>query len=265
MAQQKKLSIFLFIVIALQHIDNANTKCVEVKLFIQANYLEQSVRKAFRHIKIIETSSSFKKNYEKVAASASVSASYGGFSGSASAAYEGVTEAAVSSSKSRHVEQTTETTFDPSQNQIIEKILITVSIDGRTAKTITQDIVDVVDEKNSPTHLELRKRAEDYISYNYGDIQGGTVRKNTYQATTCVKVNYVLKLANQECTSNAIIHNLYECKLAIRQLNLRFIRSEDEPDAPKGCYKYAGGTNSYWNTRSPGKVSWKYNAICKAD
>ena len=171
MAQQKKLSFFLFFVIALQNIENANTKCVQVKLFIRANYLEQSVRKAYLHIKYIETSSSFKKNYEKLAVSAAIEGSGGGFSGAASASYLGVTESAVSTSESKHVEQTTETTFDRGQNQIIEKISITVTIDGRTAKSITQDIVDVVDEKNSPSLLDLRKKAEDYISYNYGNIQ----------------------------------------------------------------------------------------------
>lgn len=196
MAQQKKLSIFVLFVIVLQNIDNANTECIgiEVKLFIRAEYLESSVREDFKHTTNIQTSSTFKSNYKKLAVSASVSGSGAGFSGSASASYEAVTDSALENSGSSHKEKKTMTKFDDGQNQIIRKILTRVTIDGLKAQTITSDIVDSVNENDSPSPEKLRNWAADYINYTYGDKDGNHdgIRKNTYTETTCVQVSEII-------------------------------------------------------------------------
>ena len=186
MVPQKELSVFLLVFILLQTFDNAHTACTSVKLFVKAEYRESSVRETYTHTKITESSSSFKRNYNSVSGSASVSASYGGFSGSASASYNEVTESALAISGSRSEENTNRVTYDPGFNQIIQVITTTVTINGRSAKTTTRDIVDVVAEENSPSLSDLRNHAEEYIRYNFGDIPGGIVRQNTYEATACV-------------------------------------------------------------------------------
>ena len=78
-----------------------------------------------------------------------------------------------------------------------------------------------------------------------------------------VSVNYVVKPANQLCTGNEIIDNEQECKLAILQLNLRFVGTWSVDEKPKGCYKYHAGTSSYWNTHSTGAANEGNQPICK--
>jgi hypothetical protein len=188
MVPQKQLSIFLLGIILLQIIDSANTACTPVKLHINVEYFESSIRKDYQHSIIRTSSSSFRSNFDSLSVSASVAGSGGGFSGSASASYSEVTESAMSMSKSRDVTKTSEITYGPGQNHIIRVITNTVTINGRSVKIETRDIVDEILVKDSPSRSDMRKQAENYIKYHYGDIKGGKVRRNTYEASTCVKV-----------------------------------------------------------------------------
>ena len=78
-----------------------------------------------------------------------------------------------------------------------------------------------------------------------------------------VSVNYVVKQANQLCTGNEIIDNEDECKLAIRQLNLSFVRTWSVSTFPKGCWNYKIGGTSYWNPTSTGAAHSVCKPICK--
>ena len=87
-----------------------------------------------------------------------------------------------------------------------------------------------------------------------------------YRIFILISGNYVLKPANQVCTSNEIIDNVDECKLAISQLNVQFIGSQSSGSHPKGCWTFipsVGSTNAFWNTHSSGSAYVNANAICK--
>merc|ERR1712080_160084 len=68
---------------------------------------------------------------------------------------------------------------------------------------------------------------------------------------------------NQECTSNNIIDNENECKIATGQLNLDYGGTDTWNNYPKGCFK--GHAYTFWNTHSYGSANIKAAAICKAD
>ena len=166
----------------------AEPNCVPVTMFIRAEYFEQAVQSAFRHTKIIETSSNFTNNFHKLATSAEISATFSAFSGSAKAAYEDVTESVLQSNESKHNETSEKATFNPAFLQILRKITTEVSIDGRTAKTTTREFVDSVKTKKALSQEELKKKGEDYITYNYGHLVNGTVTRNTYLAEACIQL-----------------------------------------------------------------------------
>ena len=77
-----------------------------------------------------------------------------------------------------------------------------------------------------------------------------------------VSVNYFVKPANQLCTSNDIIDNEEECKLASRQLNLNFAHTMSVSKYPKGCLTYQT-SYSYWNSHSTGAANARHQPICK--
>jgi len=186
MAAVKVLSIGLLLILVAKNIVDVSAKCTPITLTVMAEYRESSLIKDYKHTRLITSSSSFKRNFESLDTSASVSASYGGFSGEASASFSQVSESAVSTTKSRDETKTTEVTYAEGQNHIIEKITKIVTIDGRSATVITQDIVDVVPVADSPSYSQLRRKGEDYIDYNYGGARGGKIRNNVYTESTCL-------------------------------------------------------------------------------
>ena len=83
-----------------------------------------------------------------------------------------------------------------------------------------------------------------------------------------ISEQYVLKEANELCTSIEVIDEVKECKSAIAYLKKRgsdiaFRRMESTAIYPKGCYKYTGGTYAYWNTYNSGTPNNHGQPICK--
>ena len=82
---------FIFITFFSSSVAN-NEKCVHVSLRVTAEFFEKSYKSASKYNKLITASSSFRKDYNKLAVAAEVSVSYGAFSGGAKASFEGITE-----------------------------------------------------------------------------------------------------------------------------------------------------------------------------
>ena len=99
----------------------------------------------------ITSSSSFRKNYKSLATSVEINRSYGGFSGSAKAAYDEVTDSVEANSEEREEVNTNWKTYNPDFLQIQRKITTVVSIDGKVAKMIDKEIGDSVPSENSLT------------------------------------------------------------------------------------------------------------------
>jgi len=186
MAAVKLLSICLLLILVIINIGDVRAKCTPIALNVKAEFSESSLRKDYKHTRLVTSSSSFRQNFDKIDVSASLSGSYGGFSAEASASFSEVSESASSTTKSRDETKTSEVTYAPGQNHIIRKLSKTVTIDGRSASVITQDFVDVIAVEDSPSYSQLRKMGEDYIAYNYGGISGGKIRNNVYTASACV-------------------------------------------------------------------------------
>ena len=122
-----------------------------------------------------------------------------------------------------------------------------------------------VDRNTSPTTTMLFKDTNTTLL----TTTTSTERNTTQGTTPNIRVNYFFTLENQECTSNEIIDNLDECKLASSLLNLQepkklsttYYKSENYP---KGCWKLKQSRQSYWNTHSYGAANSVAQAICKA-
>jgi len=186
MAALKLLSICLLLILVTINIGDVRAKCTPIALTVKAEFSESSLRSDYKHTRLVTSSSSFRRNFDRLDVSASVSGSYAGFSAEASASFSEVSESAASSTKSRDETKTSKVTYAPGQNHIIRKLSKTVTIDGRSASVITQDFVDVIAVEDSPSYSQLRKMGEDYIAYNYGGIRGGKIRNNVYTASACV-------------------------------------------------------------------------------
>jgi len=187
MTALNQLIIGLLLVVVTANIGNVNCKCTPIKLNIKAEYLVSSLLADYKHTRDISSSSSFKRNYDSLDTSATVSGNYGGFSGSASASFSKVSEAETSNSQLTDRTRTTKVTYSKGQNHVIEKLTETVTINGRSKTIVSREIKYPVLVKDSPSHSQLRKMGEDYIQYNYGGIRGGKIRRNTYEATACIE------------------------------------------------------------------------------
>lgn len=169
--------------------DAVARRCIPTTIRVKAEFFERSEAQLKQHFKIIESSSRFRKNYEKLATSAEISASYGAFSGSAKAAYEGVTDVTESNSGSSHVETSKDVKYHSKFIRIQRVITTEVSIDGSVGRRVEKDLVDSVHIDDHETKDELRQRGEDYIRYNFGYLAnkaGATLRGNVYEASACV-------------------------------------------------------------------------------
>jgi len=169
--------------------DAVARRCIPTTIRVKAEFFERSEAQLKQHFKIIESSSRFRKNYEKLATSAEISASYGAFSGSAKAAYEGVTDVTESNSGSSHVETSKDVKYHSKFIRIQRVITTEVSIDGSVGRRVEKDLVDSVHIDDHETDDELRQRGEDYIRYNFGYLAnkaGATLRGNVYEASACV-------------------------------------------------------------------------------
>ena len=76
-----------------------------------------------------------------------------------------------------------------------------------------------------------------------------------------------MKRPNELCTDEELIHNLDECKSAIRYLknlgsDIAFVETESSMIDPKGCYKYTN-SESYWNTHPSGAANKYAEVICR--
>jgi hypothetical protein len=78
-----------------------------------------------------------------------------------------------------------------------------------------------------------------------------------------ILVPYFMKPGNELCTSTDIIDTLEECQDAISNLKLTLIKTKSDPNRPKGCYAWRGGTDAYWNTASSGIKHSMAHPICK--
>ena len=77
---------------------------------------------------------------------------------------------------------------------------------------------------------------------------------------------YVLKAANELCSSTGVIDNLDECISSIGYLKqhgveVDFERRESTEEWPKGCYKSVFW--AYWNPHSSGNANDDAQPICK--
>jgi len=165
-------------------------RCIPISVRVKAEFFERSITKDSRHYKLVESSESFRQNYEKLATSAEISASFSAFSGSAKAAYEGVTDSVVSNKGSRHEEHSKEVTYNPNFLQIQRVVTTEVTIDGKLAKSVEKDYVDSVSIDAHETADELTKRGEKYIRYNFANLaraRGANLRGNVYEASACIK------------------------------------------------------------------------------
>lgn len=171
-------------------------RCIPTSLRVKAEFFELSITKASKHHKLIESSSNFVREYEKLAASAGYSVGFEGFGVSLQAAYEGVKDKSESKSKLRHEEKSKEKDYNPLFLQIKRVITTDVNIDGSSARIIEEDFVDTVSISKPETSDELKKRGEEYIRYNFGrwaDKEGATIYQNVYEANNCVKQDPVEK------------------------------------------------------------------------
>jgi len=179
---------FIFITVFGSSVAN-NEKCVDVSLRVTAEFFEKSYESAFKYNKLITASSSFRKDYNKLAVAAEVSVSYGAFSGAAKASYEGITDTFDQMSSSRHEEKYHEEHYKPGFLQIERKITTEVIIDGNVAKSVERELVDSVPIEKSESPQQLRQRANEYMIKNFGylaDENGAELRGHVYTAEACV-------------------------------------------------------------------------------
>jgi len=177
----------LLLVLVAENIANVNSKCTRVQLVVKAEYLESGLEKDSKYTRVASKSTSFERSYNNLDISATVSGSYGGFSGSASASFSQTSDFEQSRSESSDITKKTEVTYAKGQNHLVEKVTKTVTIDGQSKTVISREPKDFYLVKDSPTIKEMRKKGEDYIRYNFGGIPGGKIRKNVYSASACIK------------------------------------------------------------------------------
>jgi hypothetical protein len=158
-----------------------------VRVSVRVSYRESSVQEDYSHHKEVQSHSSFKERYDSLDVSASASGSYGGFSASASAAYNDVASSKDSSSSHQELEKTRWTKFKPGFLQVVRVITREVSIAGIASKTITTDYVDSVRIENDLSTNELRKREDDYLKRNFGHSKKGKIQGSTYTEESCMK------------------------------------------------------------------------------
>lgn len=185
MTALNQLIIGLLMVVVTANIGNVHGKCTPIKLNIKAEYLVSSLLTDYKHTRDISSSSSFQRNYDSLDVAATVSGSYGGFSGSASASFSEVSETETSNSRLTDKTRTTKVTYSKGQNHVVQVITKTVTINGRSKTVVSREIRYPVLVKDSPSLSQLRKKGEEYIQYNYGGL-GGKIRRNTYEATACI-------------------------------------------------------------------------------
>jgi len=197
-------ALVLFFTLFIGEGSTARPKCLDTTLTVTAEFFEQSVLSASSHVKVITQSSDFKQSFNRLAASAEISASYGAFSGSAKAAYEEATEASQRNDRMRHTEKSATTTYSPDELQVIRKVTTVVSIAGKTVQTVDKEFVDTVPSSKPLTQDQLIQREVDYIKRRFGYLEnrGGTVRGNTYTARNCLPI----QLKDGQC------HTHKDCK-----------------------------------------------------
>ena len=151
-----------------------------ISIRVETEFHERSVKLMSSHSKSVWSSKKFKRQYDKLATSASISGRYVGFSAAVRASYEGVTDSASSGEDYKELVKTDTTEFQTDEYQIVRKITTTVSINGETATERDEEIVDAQPKDQELSLAELRQKANDYMKYTYGN----NVTKNVYEETT---------------------------------------------------------------------------------
>ena len=161
-----------------------------ISVRVVTEFFERSIKLDSKHVKTVSSSKNFKRQYDKLATSSSISGRYGGFSAAASASYEGVTDSASSGEDYKELIKTDITEFQTDVYQIIREIATTVSINGVTATEHDSKIVDAQPMDQELSLAELRQKANEYMKYRFGN----NVTNNVYQetTTTCKPSNYSL-------------------------------------------------------------------------
>ena len=161
-----------------------------ISVRVVTEFFERSIKLDSKHVKTVSSSKNFKRQYDKLATSSSISGRYGGFSAAASASYEGVTDSASSGEDYKELIKTDITEFQTDVYQIIREIATTVSINGVTATERDEEIVDAQPKDQQLSLVELRQKADEYMRYRFGN----NVIHNVYQetTTTCKPSNYSL-------------------------------------------------------------------------
>jgi len=189
----------------------------------------------------------------------SVAASFG-FSTEQSSALASVTSLATSMSSDRHVEKTTERTYQPGVFQIFRKLAISITVDGQTAKEVDDEIINVVSSSNALTFDDLHKLDESYIQRHYGvknrpgtyyDKKCKTVKEIIYRTPTqtgacfirkrdewqdhekCHSSNNPLSVCRAHCDSDIL------CKGYVKHVNGCQLATTS--DCPLGFVKYGRG------------------------
>ena len=161
-----------------------------ISIRVETEFHERSVKLMSSHSKSVWSSKNFKREYDKLATSASIRGRYVGFSAAVSASYEGVTDSASSGEDYKELIKTDITEFQTDVYQIIREIATTVSINGVTATEHDSKIVDAQPKDQELSLAELRQKANEYMKYRFGN----NVTNNVYQetTTTCKPSNYSL-------------------------------------------------------------------------
>ena len=161
-----------------------------ISIRVETEFFERSVAKMSTHSKSVRSSKNFKREYDKLATSASIRGRYVGFSAAVSASYEGVTDSASSGEDYKELITKDTIEFHPNENQIIRRITTTISINEAIATEQDELIAYAQPKDQDLSPDDLRKMANEYMKHKYGN----NVTNNVYQetTTTCKPSNYSL-------------------------------------------------------------------------
>ena len=149
-----------------------------IRIRVETEFHERSVKLMSSHSKSVWSSKKFKRQYDKLATSASISGRYVGFSAAVRASYEGVTDSASSGEDYKELVKTDTTEFQTDEYQIVRKITTTVSINGETATERDEEIVDAQPKDQELSLAELRQKANEYMKYRFGNNVTNNVYNN---------------------------------------------------------------------------------------
>ena len=189
------LLVFFIVFLALIRNGESATKCTPIKMVITVRYTEEAFKTIYKREKTIKVSSSFeskyKQNKDKWDMSLSANAKIpgvggGGFSAGGGRAWEETISNVNSEYNKVQREKETKDEFQEGFTQLYRIEKRDVTVDGGTITSDERVYLDSIPVAQSPDVRSLRKQAEEYVKYTYGDIPGGKIVKNTYTARSCI-------------------------------------------------------------------------------